>query len=402
MKKRTRIKQFCLVFALILQILAPTLPALGVHAAEISGVKMSTEYPGITAKAGQTVSFNLDFSSMNGKDYDADLKTIYAPKNWNGYFKGKNGEITKVHVKGHSFVEPKEGSSLATYSLTIPADTKEGDYKVKIQADCGSNQISDLELSITVKEIENGMSNLTTTYAKQEGPTGSSFKYDTTIMNSRSVNESYALSASAPEGWQVSFTPAGESANVTSIDVDANTSKSVSIKITPPEKIEKGEYTIPCSAISANDTLTTDLTVKITGTYGVELSTSDGRLSFDAYANKPSTVTLIVTNKGNVTLENLNLNSNVPKGWEMTLSESSIATLEAGASKEITATIVPGQEAITGDYISTIAIKNRVVSSETAFRVSVKTPTAWGIVAIFVIISVFAFLTWICQKYGRR
>ena len=60
-------------------------------------------------------------------------------------------------------------------------------------------------------------------------------------------------------------------------------------------------------------------------------------------------MTLSVTNNGNVDLTNLNLTSSAPTDWEVTFSESTIDTLEAGATKEITATIKPAQDVITGD-----------------------------------------------------
>ena len=76
--------------------------------------------------------------------------------------------------------------------------------------------------------------------------------------------------------------------------------------------MEKGDYTIPISAISAEDSLSQDLSVSITGTYSVSLSTPDGRLSLDAYADKETSVTLSITNNGNVDLTNLNLTSTAP------------------------------------------------------------------------------------------
>lgn len=78
--------------------------------------------------------------------------------------------------------------------------------------------------------------------------------------------------------------------------VDAIFSAGLTVKVTPPETIKEGEYTIPCNAVSANETLSMDLTVKITGSYEVGLSTPSGQLSFDAYANSAKSVTLSITN----------------------------------------------------------------------------------------------------------
>ena len=50
------------------------------------GLDMSTDYPGITVKAGDTVSFGLDFSCDEGTSYDADLSVKSLPDGWSGYF----------------------------------------------------------------------------------------------------------------------------------------------------------------------------------------------------------------------------------------------------------------------------------------------------------------------------
>lgn len=154
--------------------------------------------------------------------------------------------------------------------------------------------------------------------------------------------------------------------------------------------------------MSADDTLKTTLTVSVTGTYALSLSTPDQRLSFDAYENKESSVTLTVTNTGNVDLENLNLASSAPTDWEVRFSESTIDVLEAGAVKEVTAYVKPGKNAVTGDYVTNISVSNAQASTSTDFRVSVKTSTAWGIAAVAVIIALVCVLGAIFKKYGRR
>ena len=369
-----------------------------------SGIDMSTDYPGVTVKAGETVSFPLDFVSLDGEGHDIALSASSLPEEWTGYFKGNNNQITRVHINGAAAEDGSTSSTgnLASYSLTIPAGTEEGVYTVELEADAGSGDTDTLELEIAVNEEEAGQSNFTSEYPEQQGASGTVFSFDTTIVNNRGTGQSYALSAQAPEGWQVTFTPSGESTNVASLDIDAGGSQGMTVKVTPPEKVEKGDYTISCAAISANDSLSTDLTVSITGTYEVSLSTPDGRLSCDAYAKKGTDITLTITNDGNVDLTNLNLTSSAPSEWDVEFSESTIDTLEAGATKEITATITPGENVITGDYVTSLKISNDQTSSSADFRVTVKTSTTWGIAAIAIIIVLVLGLAMIFKKYGRR
>ena len=304
-----------------------------------------------------------------------------------------------MHVDGDATTDDK---TEADFSLTVPEDAEDGTYTIELQADGGKGASDTLELAVTVSKEEALQSTFTSEYPEQQGASGTTFTFDTTIVNNRATEQSYALAADVPTGWQATFTPSGETTNVASLTVDAGQSQGVTVTVTPPDDVEKGDYSIPVTAISSEDNLSEDLSVSITGTYDVSLSTPDGRLSLDAYADKESTVTLSVTNNGNVDLTNLNLTSSAPTDWEVTFSESTIDTLEAGATKEITATIKPAQDVITGDYVTSISIKNDEASSSADLRVSVKTSTTWGIAAIALLVVLVAVLGMIFKKFGRR
>lgn len=382
---------------------AALLAVTPVYAAETTeaGVDMSTSYPGITVKAGETVSFPLDFLSLDGESYDVALSADSLPENWTGYFRGGNSQITKVHVGDQGGNE--EGSSSDTdFSLTVPAEAEEGVYTVELSADAGTGVSDTLELEVTVSEEQAGESNFTSEYPQQQGASGTAFSFDTTLVNNRGTGQSYSLSAEAPQGWQVAFTPSGETNAVASLSVDAGASQGITVAVTPPENVEKGDYEIPVTAVSADDKLQTTLTVTITGTYGLTVSTPDQLLSFDAYENEESTVVLSITNTGNVDLANVNLSSSAPTGWEVSFSESAIDTLEAGATREVTAYVTPGENAMTGDYVTTITASNAETTASADFRVSVKTSTVWGVTAVAIIVVLVCILGVIFKKYGRR
>lgn len=334
------------------------------YAAE--GIDMSTDYPGITAKAGDSVSFALDFESLTGEGYDVDLET-----------------------------------ALVSFGVTIPENAETGTYTIELGADAGGDYTDTLSLQVTINEQENGQGSFSTSASSQEGSTGTSFSFDTTITNNHGSEQTYSLAATAPDGWQVSFTT-DDTSQVASITVDAWSSQSVTIDITPPENVEVGEYSIPVTAVSTSETLDLELTVNITGTYDVTLSTPTGNLSLDAYANAEQSLTLQITNNGNVDLTNLSLSSETPSNWEVTFEDSEIETLEAGQSVEVTAYITPDENAMTGDYVTTLTVSNDEVSSDAEFRVSVKTCTVWGVIAVVIIIALIGGLGFIIKKYGRR
>ncbi len=120
----------------------------------------------------------------------------------------------------------------------------------------------------------------------------------------------------------------------------------MTVSVTPPEGIAAGEYDISCSAVSAEETLSTDLKVVITGSYGLKVGTPDGRLSFDAYAGKESDVTLNVTNTGNVDLQDVSFKFLPAIGWTVTynLENNVIPSIPAGSTTEVIAHVKPGSE----------------------------------------------------------
>ncbi|MGN0968572.1 MAG: NEW3 domain-containing protein, partial [Oscillospiraceae bacterium] len=358
-------------------------------------LELSTDYPGLTVKAGDELSFDLDFNNGSDSGVNAELTIASIPEGWEGYFEGSGSEIS------HAFVKSGSNNSLAKFHVTVPAETAQGVYTITLQA-AGGGMSSSLTLTLDVKEEELGSSALTTQYAEQEGSAGTSFSFSTTIQNNTPKEQSYSFSSNPPTGWTVTFKPSGESTQVAAIDVNARGSQAMDVTVTPPNGVEAGTYTIPISAISASETLTDELTVVITGTYELDLSTPSGRLSFDANANKKTDVTLSITNNGNVDMQNINLTSSAPSGWTVEFSESSIDVLEAGATKEVTAYVTPSEEAMSGDYTLTLKAKNSETSDSAEFRVTVKTETVWGVVGVLLIVIVAAGLWFVFRKFGRR
>lgn len=387
---KRRIYSISAAFLLLFFTVLTSVPAFAA-----GGLEFYTDYPGVSVKAGDSQSISMYVSNTSGSGLDADLSIVSIPEGWEGYFSGNGSQVSRVHVENGA-------ESTVTFNLEIPEDAGEGSYTVQLQAvsDTGLTDVTDLVFSI--QEVQYGQGSFEAEYPEQEGASGTAFSFSTTLVNNGAADQSYSLAAQAPAGWQVSFQPSGESTQVASIEVAAASSQGLTVSVTPPENVEAGEYTIPVSAASASDTLETELVVTITGTYALDLSTPSGLLSFDAHANKESDVTLSITNNSNVDLQNITLTSSAPSGWTVTFDESSIDVLEAGATREITAYVTPGDSAMTGDYVTTMTASCSEVSDTAEFRVSVKTDTIWGIVAILIILALIAGVSAVFKKYGRR
>lgn len=377
-----------------------------------NGLEMSTDYPGITAKPGETLNFTLDFSNSTSGGLNTELEATGLQENWKGYFTGNDKQISNVYVKaynGAAGTKDDPNNDLVTYSITVPDDAKKGSYSVRLSAKATGSELSeggtpqsDLTLSINVSDESSGSSELSTTYPEQQGATGTVFTFNSTIKNNSSNPQSYSLAADAPKGWTVNFKPSSAQTQVSSVDVDAHGSQGLSITVTPPEKAAAGEYEIPVTANSADQSLKTTLKVTITGTYALNIATTDGKLSFDANVNKRQSVALSIMNSGNIDLNNVNLTSAAPSGWTVEFNESTIDSLPAGQTKEVVMYVTPSKDAMSGDYAMQISASNDDTSVDQSFRVTVKTSTLWGVVGILLIAAVVCALGEVFHRYGRH
>lgn len=371
--------------------------AMPVYAA--GGLDVTTDYPGMSVKPGDNLSIPISLDNSSQSAMDADVSIVSLPENWEGYLQGGSYQVSRVHVKSG-----EQGAAM-TLHLTVPKDLTEGTYHATVQAVSQNGASDSLELTFQMSGQKAGAGSFTSEYPQQEGASGTSFSFSTTLINNGLTAKSYSLSSNAPAGWMVSFTPSAEATKIAGIDLESGQSKGITVSVVPPENIAAGTYDISCSAVSADETLKTDLKVVITGTYGLKLSTPDGRLSFDAYANKKSNVTLNVTNTGNVDLEHVAINSSVPTGWTVTysnLEDNVIASIPAGTTTEVIAHVEPASDTITGDYITSFTASSDAASGSADFRVSVKTRTLWGLVAVAVILATAGGLGYVFRKYGRR
>lgn len=359
------------------------------------GLGMHTDYPGLAARAGDNVTFTIDFDN-SGSACDASLGIQSMPEGWEGYISGGGNRISRVHVPSGT------DTATASLQLDIPADAADGSYQVVLEARANDAVYDTLTLNLDVDQLEVSQGDFSCEYPEQEGAADASFSFSATLVNNSPETQTYSLSAQAPEGWQVAFEPSGESTQVASIELESAASQGLDITVTPPNNVEAGQYTIPCSAVSAGETLDMELSVTVTEKYSLDLSTPDGLLSFDTHANEETPVTLSITNNSNVPVQNVNLTSSAPSEWNVSFDTPTIDVIEAGATVEVTARVTPSDQALTGDYVVTMTANASQVSDTAEFRVAVETSMVWGFVAVVVIAALLAGIGYVFRKYGRR
>ena len=388
------------ILALLLALLAMT-PALAEPVTETDAapaepyVELSTPYPAMTVNAGDEMTVDLAIDNYSGQSQDFALAIAQMPEGWEGDFSAGGQRVGTVHARNGEVVED------IALELTVPLEAEAGDYAIVLEA-AGEGFSDELTITLTVSAEELGNSSFEVEYPEQEGDAQTDFTFSATLINNTLSAQSYALAASAPTGWTVSFTPSGESTRVAALELEARTTQGVSITVVPPQNVAAGTYEIPCTATTVSERLSFTLSVTINGTYDLMLSTPSGLLSFDAYSNKESAVQLTLTNLGNTDLANVNLTSSAPTGWTVRFATETIEVIEAGATVETTAYITPGENAMSGDYLTTISAADSNTSDSAEFRVTVKTETTWGIVGVAAIVVLAIVLFVVMRRFGRR
>lgn len=243
-------------------------------------------------------------------------------------------------------------------------------------------------------------SSLTARLLNVEAPTNETFRYNGTLNNSSATTTIYNLSASLPAGWQITYRVEGVA--VTSLQLDANSSKDISFEINCPLTTKPDTYKIPIKAISNLDTLSLDLEAVVKGSYALELTTPSGRLSDEIVAGNSKEILLTVKNTGTLPLNNLELSSQLPSKWETSFSPSTIEQLQAGQQADVKVTLKVPEKTIAGDYVTKMTVRSSAHTAEASIRMMVKTSILSGWIGIVIILAAAALIYYLIRKYGRR
>jgi len=233
-----------------------------------------------------------------------------------------------------------------------------------------------------------------------EAPSSEVFRYNGTITNPSEKEKIYELHSSLPSGWSVAYKTEGM--QVTSINLEPHASKEVSIEITPSYTADIKKHIIPIKAVTEGDTTLLNLESVIKGTYKVEVSTQNQILSGSATTGSKKDVFITIKNTGTISLENIELSTQLPSKWESSFEVSKIDKLEPGKTKDIKLTIKVPDKTIAGDYMVNVTAKNNHTDSTMAYRMEVKTSLLTGWIGMLLIALSIGFIYILVRKYGRR
>jgi uncharacterized membrane protein len=155
--------------------------------------------------------------------------------------------------------------------------------------------------------------------------------------------------------------------------------------------------------VGAEDaTVTTDLSLEITGQPKLELTGRDGSVSGRAVAGTEASIPVSVTNTGTAPAEDVELSGTGPSGWKVSFEPKTLDRVAPNETKQVEARVTPAVNAIAGDYMTTLRATARGESASSNFRIAVSTSTLWGIVGIGIIGIALLVLVGAVARFGRR
>jgi uncharacterized membrane protein len=391
----------CRIWRIALLIACLALPLAGYGTAlaqsgqpqpQAPGITLFTRYPSQELAIGDSIVFPLTLRTGGGPQLvQFELQNL--PEGWAASFRG-DGKV--IHS---AFVDAKEDTKV-DLRVETPRSAKADTYRFNVLARAAGAEVP-LPLELTVKDKAPSGLRLEVDLPTLRGAPDTTFHYDARLVYDGSDTTSVNLLADAPRGLQVSFKYAGQ--DVTSLPLNANDTKNVSIEVKPFPDLPAGSYDLKVTAQGSSLQTTTMLKVEVTGQVDLQLSGPDGRLSGQAQLGATTPFKLVLQNKGSAPVRSINLNASQPSGWAVTFEPQQIAELPAGQTVEVTANVKPSDQAIAGDYqLSFTAIPQDSPSKSVDFRITLLTSTLWGIVGVALIAVAVLVLGLAVTRFGRR
>lgn len=344
----------------------------GQHLNAANEIEIYTPDTKISVAPGESLIYNLQVINHSNATKYCNLSISGVPKSWDYSLKSGSYNIKQVAVL------PNDKQKLSL-KIDIPLKVNKGNYPVTVYA--GNFK---LPLIINISKQGSSKTEFTSEQANMEGHSTSSFTFKANLKNRTDEKQLYALRSKAPRGWQVTFKPNFKQA--TSVEIEENSSKDVSVEIKAPQNVSAGTYKIPVTAVNNQSSADLNLEVVIIGTYNINLTTPTCVVSTSITAGGKKETEFIVQNTGSVKLSNIKLSASKPSGWTINFSPSEIPSIEPGSSAVVKASISADSKAMAGDYMTNISAKVPEISSKVALRISVKTPMIWGWIGILIIV----------------
>ena len=227
---------------MILALLAATpLPALAQDSAPASPtpqpLTLYTQYPSQMIGFGEVVTVSLKLKA--GKPQTVRLEVQNLPAGWTASFRGGTKIIDAVYVDG-------KGEASVDLRLEQPADVQAGKYEIAVAA-IGEGEKAELLLRFTINEkLPPRLSLKVNGLPNKRGAPSATFNFTLDLKNEGGEDLLATLSTTQLENAQVTIQSGGQ--DVTELQLAANETKSLTVKIDPLVNLEAGRYSVTVQA----------------------------------------------------------------------------------------------------------------------------------------------------------
>jgi len=383
------------LLAVLFVVLATVVAGAADKSSGVTGLYLTTRYPALTVRAGETTTIDLSLRNFNLPPQQLALSVPQLASGWKATVLGGGQPIEAA------IVAPDTEEKLQL-RLEPPAGTGPGSYSFLVEAQGGGSTLK-LPITVTIGQELPAKLKLTTNFPALRGTATTSFKFKVTVANDSGRDATINFSADAPKNFQVTFTEAYGTQQLTSIPIEAGKSKDIEAAVAVPRDTPAGEYKLALHAKSEAAAADLDLAITIIGQARLALAGEGGRLSGEAYAGQDSQLTVVAKNDGSEAARDVEFSATAPEGWKTNFDPKELPELGAGKSQSIKVTLTPAARAIAGDYQTTIRASSAGGLSESAnFRITVLTSTVWGAVGIGVIAAALLVVVFAVARFGRR
>ncbi len=351
-----------------------------------------TNYPSQVYGIGQSisVSLNLETTAIT-QTVTLAMKDI--PTGWTATFTGGGQTIQSVYLVPDTL-------STISLQLTPPTDVKDGTYNFTATA-TGQSLNASLPLTIILQAKTPPKLVFSADLPTITGSPTSTFSYSVTLQNQGQENLTVNLSADSGNLFTVAYSYNGQT--VTSLPMNANDSKSLSVSATALGTIQGGSYPIKLLANGGSTQTTLDLTAQVTGQVTLSITSPSGTLSGNINSGTNNAVKINVQNTGSAPANRIALTASSPSGWTVTFDPATITALAANQQQEVTMNVKPSSDAVAGDYMLSITGTPADSAATTIqYRLTLLTSTLWGVVGVIIIAIAVGVVALAVTRFGRR
>lgn len=364
--------------------------------ASYDGLSVSTDYPSLNVSSNDMITFDLKVKNYNLAPQRVNLSLSGLPIGWEYQFVGGGGLVNAV------FAEPESTTSVQLW--VIPEQTnKEATHDFSVHAIGDDNNSFTLPLTITMGEKLPQRLALDAELPTIKGDPVSDFAFNVTLRNNSAAETLIDLYADVPQGFSASFKEQYGSKTLNTLSLNAGSSKTIQVTVSPAYGVTEGSYPITVTARSSAAEASVPITLEVQGQAKLSLSGQGGLLSASAVAGKEKVLDLELENPGSAEAKNIKLSSYTPSNWTVSYEPSEVESLPVGGKVTVKATVKPSSEALTGDYSLTLNAKSdNAGNTSEKFRITVRTSSLWGIVSLGIIAAAAVLLVLAVKKFGRR